>query len=57
MSVMLVGDFTQWQQKGIPMRKSKDGVWTASVELTPGQHHYRFIVDGENSGWPVGGLE
>jgi len=47
MSVMLVGDFTQWQQKGIPMRKGKDGVWTASVELTPGQHHYRFIVDGD----------
>jgi 1,4-alpha-glucan branching enzyme len=47
MSVMLVGDFTQWQKKGIPMRKDKDGVWTASVELTPGQHHYRFIVDGD----------
>jgi 1,4-alpha-glucan branching enzyme len=47
MSVMLVGDFTQWQQKGIPMRKGKDGVWIASVELTPGMHHYRFIVDGD----------
>jgi 1,4-alpha-glucan branching enzyme len=47
MSVMLVGDFTQWQQKGIPMRKGKDGVWTASVDLTPGMHHYRFIVDGD----------
>jgi 1,4-alpha-glucan branching enzyme len=29
------------------MRKSKDGVWTASVDLPPGQHHYRFIVDGD----------
>jgi 1,4-alpha-glucan branching enzyme len=47
MSVMLVGDFTHWQEKGISMRKSKDGVWTASVELPPGQHHYRFIVDGD----------
>ena len=25
----------------------RNGVWTASVELTPGQHHYRFIVDGD----------
>jgi 1,4-alpha-glucan branching enzyme len=47
MSVLLVGDFTHWQQKGIPMRKGRDGVWTASVELPPGKHHYRFIVDGE----------
>ena len=47
MSVLLVGDFTHWQQKGIPMQKGRDGVWTAGVELPPGKHHYRFIVDGE----------
>ena len=47
MSVLLVGDFTHWQQKGIPMRKAKDGSWTASVALPPGTHHYRFIVDNE----------
>ncbi len=46
-SVLLVGDFTHWQQKGIPMRKGKDGIWTVSVELPPGTHHYRFIVDSE----------
>jgi len=47
MSVLLVGDFTHWQQKGIPMQKGKDGIWMATVELTPGKHSYRFIVDGE----------
>ena len=47
MSVLLVGDFTHWQQKGIPMQKGKDGVWTATVSLPPGKHGYRFIVDGE----------
>jgi 1,4-alpha-glucan branching enzyme len=46
-SVLLVGDFTQWQQKGIPMRKNKDGTWLATVNLAPGKHHYRFIVDNE----------
>jgi 1,4-alpha-glucan branching enzyme len=45
--VLLVGDFTQWQQKPVTMRKGKDGRWTASVELAPGPHAYRFIVDGE----------
>ena len=47
MSVMLVGDFTHWQQRGIPMHKDGSGVWTAKVDLSPGKHSYRFIVDGE----------
>ena len=47
MSVLLVGDFTHWQAHPIPMKKGPDGVWTASVDLPPGTHNYRFIVDGE----------
>ncbi|HZR17567.1 MAG TPA: isoamylase early set domain-containing protein [Verrucomicrobiae bacterium] len=47
MSVLLVGDFTHWQGNPIPMRKGPDGIWAAAVELGPGNHTYRFIVDGE----------
>jgi len=47
MSVLLVGDFTHWQQSPIPMHKAPDGVWSAAVSLKPGNHTYRFIVDGE----------
>jgi 1,4-alpha-glucan branching enzyme len=46
-SVLLVGDFTHWQEKGIPMQKAKHGEWTTTIELSPGKHTYRFIVDGE----------
>jgi len=46
-SVQLVGDFTHWQQRPINMRRDRDGVWHATVELDPGTHHYRFLVDGE----------
>lgn len=46
-SVMLVGDFTHWQDKPISMVKGEGGVWTASVNLPPGTHHYRFLVDGQ----------
>ena len=46
-SVLLVGDFTHWQQAPIPMRKEQDGVWLASVDLPPGKHTYKFIVDSE----------
>jgi 1,4-alpha-glucan branching enzyme len=46
-SVLLVGDFTHWQRQPIPMHKDQGGVWMASVELQPGKHTYRFIVDSE----------
>lgn len=44
--VLLVGDFTNWQEHAIAMQKGKDGVWLASVGLPTGSHHYLFIVDG-----------
>ncbi len=47
MSVLLVGDFTQWQEKPVPLKKAKRGVWQTTVSLEPGTHHYRFMVDGE----------
>ena len=46
-SVLLAGDFTNWQQAAIHMHRRNGGPWTATVALTPGEHHYRFIVDGE----------
>jgi 1,4-alpha-glucan branching enzyme len=46
-SVQLVGDFTNWQERPIPLRKAPDGVWRTAVPLAPGAHHYRFLVDGE----------
>lgn len=46
-SVQLVGDFTHWQEKPVNLQKSADGIWRTSVELTPGRHHYRFLVDGQ----------
>jgi len=47
MSVQLVGDFTHWQQQPISMQKGADGIWRVKVELPPGAHHYRFLVDGQ----------
>jgi 1,4-alpha-glucan branching enzyme len=46
-SVMLVGDFTEWQQQALVMEKGPDGVWTTSLKLPPGKHSYLFIVDGQ----------
>ncbi len=45
--VLLVGDFTEWQQRPVTMKKEGNGLWTAAVRLPPGTHYYLFIVDGE----------
>jgi 1,4-alpha-glucan branching enzyme len=29
------------------MKKGADGMWQAAVQLPPGTHRYRFLVDGE----------
>jgi 1,4-alpha-glucan branching enzyme len=47
LSVQLVGDFTHWQEKPITMKKERGGVWKAALELPPGTHHYRFLIDGQ----------
>jgi 1,4-alpha-glucan branching enzyme len=46
-SVQLVGDFTLWQEHPINLRRDKNGIWHTTVELKPGTHRYRFLVDGE----------
>ena len=47
LTVMLVGDFTHWEEKPIHLKKAAGGVWSTTVDLPTGTHHYRFIVDGQ----------
>jgi 1,4-alpha-glucan branching enzyme len=47
LSVMLVGDFTGWQQAPLPMKKAKNGVWSKTVSLPPGEYEYRLLVNDE----------
>ncbi|MDB6029890.1 MAG: hypothetical protein JWM16_228 [Verrucomicrobiales bacterium] len=46
-SVSLVGNFTDWEQNAVPLKKQKNGAWKATVPLEPGVYEYRFLVDGE----------
>ena len=45
--VLLVGSFNDWARGGVPLRRSRGGVWATEVELLPGLHEYAFKVDGE----------
>lgn len=46
-SVAVTGDFVNWDPHGVPMRDTTGaGVWVAEVRLSPGVHHYAFVVNG-----------
>jgi len=45
--VLLLGDFTNWEENPILLKHERDGIWKAVVPLQPGLHEYRFIVDGQ----------
>lgn len=44
--VSLAGSFNGWNVDRNPMAKGDDGVWTIVMALKPGQHDYKFVVDG-----------
>jgi 1,4-alpha-glucan branching enzyme len=46
-AVELLGDFTNWDEHPVLLRRLKGGVWRATVPLEPGVHEYRFRVDGQ----------
>jgi len=46
-SIMLVGSFTDWESKGIEMKKLKSGDFTTIVKLPVNSElQYRYIKDG-----------
>ena len=45
--VFLSGDFNKWSTSSHPLKKDREGRWRILVDLDPGQHQYRFFVDGE----------
>ena len=45
--VCIVGDFNDWDQKRIPMRKGEDGSYSATLELKMGnEYEFRYLIDG-----------
>ncbi len=44
--VSLAGKFNAWNTNSLPMKKDKGGTWRISIKLQPGQHEYKFFVDG-----------
>lgn len=46
-SVRVSGSFNNWNQTGLALKRTSDGKWALDLELAPGRHEYRLIVDDE----------
>lgn len=44
-TVFVAGSFNGWNSEANPMKRDKEGNWSTVVDLFPGTHEYRFIVD------------
>lgn len=48
-SVSVAGTFNAWNKDANPMVMGADGrMWSATVNLSPGEFQYKFVVNGEN---------
>ncbi len=46
-TVFLVGDFNGWQEDATPMKRNKDGSFSAMLELDQGrEYQFRYLVNG-----------
>ena len=46
-NVSLAGDFNDWDVNTHLLQKVSNGTWEVNIDLNPGKHEYRFVVDGE----------
>jgi 1,4-alpha-glucan branching enzyme len=45
-NVSLAGDFNNWDNHSLPMKKINGKDWKVAVKLTPGRHEYKYFMDG-----------
>ena len=43
---VVIGDFNGWQD-GKPMKRRRDGSFSATLRLDPGRYRYRYLLDDE----------
>jgi len=47
-SASLCGEFNDWDPRVNPMKKRKDGSFTVTISLKPGnEYRFRYLLDGE----------
>ena len=57
-TVHLVGQFNEWSETDLPMKRQKDGSFTLSLDLEQGQEYeFRYLVNGNewHNDWEADG--
>jgi 1,4-alpha-glucan branching enzyme len=44
--VFVAGCFNEWDPTANPLERSEEGIWSCTLAVDPGEHEYRFFVDG-----------
>lgn len=45
--VHIAGDFNDWREGDLPMRRTEDGYWMARMRLPAGEFRFRYHADGQ----------
>lgn len=46
--VAIVGDFNDWSIEATPMKKQKNGDFTVTLKLQPGnEYRFKYLIDGQ----------
>ncbi len=56
LNVFLAGCFNGWDPLATPLVRDEEGVWMCTLDIEPGEHQYRFIVDGEWQADPLNNM-
>lgn len=46
-AVYLAGEFNQWQEKSLRLRRNKTGNYSLSLTLPLGEYQFKYLVDGQ----------
>ena len=46
-AVFVAGTFNDWRVDAAPVKRGSDGQWRATLQLPPGHHEFKFVVDGQ----------
>jgi hypothetical protein len=44
--VFVAGCFNEWDPTANRLEQDKEGTWSCTLAIEPGEHEYRFVVDG-----------
>lgn len=45
-TVCVAGTFNGWNPAATPLTRRDGGTWEVTLDLPPGRHEYKFVVDG-----------